>query len=181
MNRRSKHLAVWLLAILSAFLLTACQNGGSEHGAHHGGLPSLAPIEVEFKATPETNILPDQAVQLQVTLTQAGELVEDADLVRFEIWYKAEESESVDATTQEQPNTEAMAGHEQHVDSQHDHANDDPMAGYESEHEMIKAEHVGAGVYAADYHFEKSGAYFVKYHVDARDYHMMATNEVLVD
>ncbi|PPA70885.1 FixH family protein [Jeotgalibacillus proteolyticus] len=75
------------LAALMAFLLTAC-NGETETQQ------TEAPALVEAEIIIPENAASQEEVPLQVRLTQAGDPVDDAHEVMFELWNDVEGSES---------------------------------------------------------------------------------------
>lgn len=170
-NYRSK----WLLftfITMTCIVMTACQAGDdtAENGTQEPAMPQ-APIEVAFSTDPESGITVGEPVTLIATVTQEGKFVNDADLVRFEIWEEDEEGGK-------HHNDQHKEGEE--GDENHDH-NHDAMEGHETDHEMIEAEFRGDGEYVIVYTFEKTGIYNVMYHVDARTFHAMSAHQVIVE
>lgn len=176
---KKKGIYTILLALCLVVFLTACQDKGEEQGSKDNVLPPAAPVDVEFSVDPATGIKPNQPVQLQVLLTQAGEIVEDADQVRFEIWHEDDQEEDHDAGSD--AGHDSDADHDADTDHEGDAHDHSSMEHHNTDNEMVTAEHIGGGVYAYEYQFEKSGVYYVMYHVDARDLHMMTANEVIVE
>lgn len=142
-------------------IFTACQvnDHNNENEVDHSAMPQT-PIEVTFATDPDSHIQVGERVELIAKVTQEGEMVDDAELVRFEIWYEEDTSEKDD----------------------NDHSNNhDAMEDYDTKHEMIEAEHRGDGQYVLEYSFEQFGTYHVMYHVDARGFHSMTAHEVVVE
>ncbi|MDQ0340507.1 hypothetical protein J2S00_003322 [Caldalkalibacillus uzonensis] len=172
-----KKLAIAFL-LLIATLLTACQSDDSHHGHESDDLAMpQAPIEVTFYTEPEVDIKAGEAVYLIAEVTQEGQAVTDAELVRFEIWSAEEEQKEIGERDHRGDEAEHHALEE---DSQEHHTGHQAMDDYETEHEMIEAGHRGDGQYVLEYTFEKAGTYNVMYHVDARGFHAMTKHEVMV-
>lgn len=74
--------------ICSLFVATACSRAES-HTMH--SIDVSNPIEAEIKITPQ-QIKVDEAVSFSVTVKQAGEPVDDANEVKFEIWQKDQDN-----------------------------------------------------------------------------------------
>lgn len=159
--RKKWHLAA---AGLLALLLAGCQAGGQSDTP----LLPTAPIEVQFFTEPDSGIQAGSPVTLVAEVTQEGQVVEDADRVRFEIWH---EDEASGGEHQEEHSA-------QHSDGSHYEQHS--MEGYETENQMLEAVHRGNGQYVLEYTFEKAGTYYVTYHVDARGFHAMTRHEVEV-
>lgn len=158
MYRRS-WLAVAAVTLLAITLL-GCQ--GQEESQKGPYLPQ-APIEVHFGTDPEAPHPAGEPLTLFVQVSQEGEPVEDADEVTFEIWRADEDEEE----SEEQPPLPPSG-----LDG------GDPMAGYETDHDMLPATHAGEGVYQLEHTFDEPGLYYVMYHVTARGYHDMVRYEL---
>lgn len=154
-----------IMGVLGAVLVlvSACQAGDQGEGNTANDAPHMpqAPIEVNFFTDPDSGVQAGETTELIAEVSQDGALVDDAELVRFEIWHEEQDQE----------------GNESPNNSNHSHGG---MDHYETEHEMLEAEHRGDGQYVLEYTFEKSGTYFVMYHVDARGMHAMTKHEVEV-
>jgi hypothetical protein len=168
-NNKSVFLFISLIFVLA--VITACQaDGHSDHqGTNDHALPQ-APIEVTFSTEPESGVTVGEPVILVARVTQEGESVNDAELVRFEIWYDNEE-EGNHHHQQEGTDNES-----------HEHGHDhNAMEDYQTDHDMIEAAFREDGQYVLEYSFDKAGIYNVMYHVDARGYHAMTAHQVIVE
>ncbi|MDQ0339995.1 hypothetical protein J2S00_002790 [Caldalkalibacillus uzonensis] len=170
-----------ILLLLSVMLILAgCQD--NQNAQDEPYVPG-APIEVHFGTDPETPHPAGQPLILYVEVTQEGEAVEDADEVLFEIWSEASEDDNhgddhsngvaehgvghQDQQEADQEQQDSPAGHEHQM-----------MKDYQTEHDMLEAEHAGGGIYQLEISFDEPGTYYVMYHVTARGYHDMVTHEL---
>ncbi|EGL82768.1 hypothetical protein CathTA2_1707 [Caldalkalibacillus thermarum TA2.A1] len=176
MHKRS--LVLLLLSVV--LILAGCQD---QQDAQDEPYIPEAPIEVQFGTDPETPHPAGQPLTLFVRVTQEGEGVEDADEVLFEIWREDSEHHG-----DQDGHSNGDAEHRDHQQSQqeeHQDGQDSPaghghpaMDGYETDHDMLEAEHAGDGLYQLEISFDEPGTYYVMYHVTARGYHDMVRHEI---
>lgn len=122
-------------AVLAAITLSACATKEEPQSKTADEVPEIVEVDV---SVPETAKVGEELV-FTAAVTQGGEIVEDADEVKFEV---------------KNINT--------------------------GEKEMLEAHLNEEKQYEGKYKFTTQGTYDVTSHVNARDMHVMPTNQILI-